>query len=73
VQHVPVNGPTRSVVHAFYAVANHTESPLDTLLRAYPTASFLRLSLERMGIFSKDTHIDPYGIPEHRGKRRREG
>ncbi len=45
---IPVNGPTRSAVHAFYAVANHTESP-------YQHGLYTRLVAEQMVLQNRET------------------
>ncbi len=49
---IPVNGPTRSAVHAFYAVANHTESP-------YQHGLYTRLVAEQMTLQNRET------VPSH--------
>ena len=45
---IPVNGPTRSAVHAFYTVANHTESP-------YQHSLYTRLVAEQMTLQNRET------------------
>jgi hypothetical protein len=45
---IPVNGPTRSAVHAFYAVANHTESP-------YQHGLYTRLVAEQLALQNRQT------------------
>jgi hypothetical protein len=45
---IAVNGPTRSAVHAFYAVANHTESP-------YHHGLYTRLVAEQMALQNRET------------------
>jgi hypothetical protein len=45
---IPVNGPTRSAVHAFYAVANHTESP-------YQHGLYARLVAEQLALQNRET------------------
>ncbi len=45
---IPVNGPTRSAVHAFYAVANHTESP-------YHHGLYTRLVTEQLALQNRET------------------
>jgi hypothetical protein len=51
---IPVNGPTRSAVHAFYAVANHTESP-------YQHGLYTRLVAEQMALQNRD--VEPSHDP----------
>jgi len=43
-----VNGPTRSAVHAFYAVVNHTESP-------YQHGLYTRLVAEQLATQNRET------------------
>jgi hypothetical protein len=45
---IPVNGPTRSAVHAFYMVANHTESP-------YQHGLYTRLVAEQLALQNRET------------------
>jgi hypothetical protein len=45
---IPVNGPTRSAIHAFYAVANHTESP-------YQHGLYTRLVAEQLAMQNRET------------------
>jgi hypothetical protein len=45
---IAVNGPTRSAIHAFYAVANHTESP-------YHHGLYTRLVAEQLTLQNRET------------------
>jgi hypothetical protein len=47
---IPVNGPTRSAVHAFYMVANHTESP-------YQHGLYTRLVAEQLALQNRETEL----------------
>ena len=42
-----VNGPTRSAIHAFYAVTNHTESP-------YQHGLYTRLVAEQLALQNRE-------------------
>ena len=44
---IPVDGPTRSAIHAFYAVANHTESP-------YHRGLYTRLVAEQLALQNRE-------------------